>query len=252
MSPMGSLGDSGASVRGRTGFSHGCKISAPSVRDTLRPYRDRDPRPTPRRHVGLRTRARSLAARDGAPRPRRRRRATCSSHVWSLDVVVTVPLPLGRGPRPSSRLTPALPPRSSLHGARTSVSRLHGPDFRGASRLPARPVPGARGRAPGARRPAPGGGRCGHAHGLGSRAGPVGAAAGAGTPLQPRGCSEPPKSTTYQYISWHVASVACTHQPRPRAWQVGLGAPAPAPAASRDRARHYVETPSGGLGITPE
>lgn len=51
-----------------TGFSHGCKISAPSVRDTLRPYRDRDPRPTPRRHVGLRTRARSLAARDGAPR----------------------------------------------------------------------------------------------------------------------------------------------------------------------------------------
>ena len=64
-----------------TGFSHGCKISAPSVRDTLRPYRDRDPRPTPRRHVGLRTRARSLAARDGAPRPRRR--ATCSSGLWT-------------------------------------------------------------------------------------------------------------------------------------------------------------------------
>ena len=114
---------------------------------------------TPDRHRGATSvfgpalvRWRPATARPDHVRP-------CHVFVWSLDVVVTVPLPLGRGPRPSSRLTPALPPRSSLHGARTSVSRLHGPDFRGASRLPARPVSGARGRASGARRPAPGGGR---------------------------------------------------------------------------------------------
>ena len=158
--PMGSLGDSGASVRGRTGFSHGCKISAPSVRDTLRPYRDRDPRPTPRRHVGLRTRARSLAARDGAPRPRRRRRATCSSHVWSLDVVVcSGDCAAAPRARASALLAPDACAASTLQPPRCTDLRLASPRSRLPWSVPApraagagRPRPRTRGAAAGAGR----------------------------------------------------------------------------------------------------